>query len=357
MALTDDQPLLAAVVICRNEERWIAGCLDSVLDAVAPFPGCEVVVVDSASDDETVARARRFPVRVLEVQRSAPRSAALGRLVGERATRSRYLLFVDGDTEIRSEWVRAAVAYLEAHPTVAGVAGKLHEIYFEGDRQVGENPDCFGAGPEPEEVDQLGGNAIYRRAALDAVGSWNPYVVSYEEAELAERLRLAGGSVVRLPIVLGTHRTGRPGTLAELRRRRRENLIKGYGQALRLGLRNGTFRVHAGRMTRYLQFIAGCAAGAVALLAGAVTGNWWLVAAWLLGVAALLAAFAVKSRSITKPLALVLDWAFWSGPLVRGFLERPRDPRALKLADLVTVEHAPAARSSGSWPRAMGGTC
>src|SRR5262249_54036165 len=198
--------------------RWIASCLDSVLDAVAPFRGCELVVVDSASDDETVARARTFPVRVLEVQARAPRSAALGRLIGERVTRSRYILFVDGDTEILGEWVRDSIAYLEAHPAVAGVAGKLHEVYFEGERQVGENPDCFGAGPDPEEVDQLGGNAIYRRAALEAVGSFNPYVVSYEEAELAERLRLTGSTVRRLPIVLGTHRTGRPGTPPGLRR-------------------------------------------------------------------------------------------------------------------------------------------
>ena len=356
MELTRAEPLVAVVVISRNEERWIETCLESVLRAVAPFHECEVVVVDSCSDDDTVRRARSFPVRVLELRRSAPRSAALGRLVGEHATRSRYLLFVDGDTEICGEWVRAAVEYLEAHPRVAGVAGKLHELYFSGERLVGENPDCFGAGPRPEEVDQLGGNAVYRRAALAAVGSFNPYVVSYEEAELAERLRLAGNSVVRLPIVLGTHRTGRPGTLAELRRRRRENLIKGYGQALRLGLRNGTFRIHAGRMVRHLQFLACSAAGGVALLVGAVTGDWRFAGAWLFGVAFFVVAFMVKSRSVTKPLGLILDWAFWAGPLVRGFLERPRDPRALTPRDLIAVEHAPAA-ASGPCRRVEGSAC
>src|SRR5262249_21350894 len=138
VVVSNAEPLLAAVVIACNEERWIETCLRSVLEAVAPFRG-EVVVVDSCSEDDTVARARSFPVRVLELLRLAPRSAALGRLIGERATRSRYVLFVDGDTEIRGEWVRAAVEYLEAHPSVAGVAGKLHELYFEGERLVGEN--------------------------------------------------------------------------------------------------------------------------------------------------------------------------------------------------------------------------
>lgn len=338
MALDEAIPVLAAVIICRNEERWIESTVRSVLAAVSPFPETEIVIVDSCSEDETVERARRQGARVLILRSTAPRSPALGRLVGERATRSRYVFFVDGDTEVEAAWLEAAVAYLDARPGVAGVAGKLREIYFEGQRVVGEVPDCFHSGPRAEEVDQLGGNALYRRAALEAVGSFNPYVVSYEEAELAERLRLAGYTVVRLPIRLGTHRTGRPGSLAELRRRRRENLIKGYGQALRLGLRNGTFAVHARRMARYLQFIGGVVVGTGALLASAVTGEWRVAAGAGIAAGLLLIVFMVRSRSVVRPLRLLLDWSFWAGPLVRGLLEKPKDPRALDLADLVEVD-------------------
>jgi glycosyltransferase involved in cell wall biosynthesis len=350
MSPTHGDPLLAAVVICRNEERWIETCLRSVLQAVDPFPGSEVVVVDSCSQDGTVALARRFPVRVIELRPDAPRSAALGRLVGERVTHSRYVLFVDGDTEIRGDWLRAAVAHLESHPRVAGVAGKLHEVYFEGERAVGEHPDIFGVGTEPEETHQLGGNALYRRAALDEVGSFNPFVVSYEEAELAERLRRAGHSVVLLPVVLGTHRTEPRGTLADLQRRRRENLIKGYGQALRLGLRNGTFGAHARDMARYLQFIAFVGLGVAALAASALAGDARYAGAWALAAFGLVAAFAWKGRSLERALRQLADWAVWSGPLVRGFLERPRDASALAWRELVASDHAapPAAQRVGA---------
>src|SRR5262249_15673932 len=78
VARSDTQPLLAAVVIARNEERWIDTCLRSVLAAVAPFAGSEVVLVDSRSSDGTVERARRFPVRVVELRPDAPLSRALG---------------------------------------------------------------------------------------------------------------------------------------------------------------------------------------------------------------------------------------------------------------------------------------
>src|SRR5262245_56897717 len=119
MELSREEPLVAAVVISRNEERWLDTCLRSAVAAVAPFAGSEVVLVDSCSSDRTVERARRHPIRLIELRPDAPLSPALGRLVGQGATSSRYILFVDGDTEIDGSWVAAALEYLEAHPQVA----------------------------------------------------------------------------------------------------------------------------------------------------------------------------------------------------------------------------------------------
>jgi GT2 family glycosyltransferase len=329
------EPRLAAVVIGRNEGQWIDGTLRSVLAAVAPFAGTEVVMVDSCSTDDTCERAAALPIRLVELRPDAPLSPALGRLVGQQVTRSRYILFVDGDTEISAAWVREALAYLDAHPRVAAVDGKLPEIYYEGTEVVGGSPDCFGAGDVPAAVEGLGGNAIYRRDILERVGSFNPYVVSYEEAELAARLRKAGSSVVRLPIVIGTHRTGPRGSLKELGRRYRDNLIKGYGQVLRLALRQGTFREHARSMKRYLQFQAVLVFALLAGLASLVSGNARIVLVPLVGALALVGAFMVRSRSLSKPFQLIADWGVWTLPMIRGFLERPRDPRALRAPDMI----------------------
>lgn len=335
MALSDTEPLLAAVVIARNEERWIDVCLRSVIAAVVPFAGTEVVLVDSCSSDGTVERARRFPVRVVELRPDAPLSRALGRLVGQYVTRSRYVLFVDGDTEIEAAWVKAAVDYLDLSPRVAGVGGKLPEVYYDGGRVVGGTPDVFGAGDAPAEVDELGGNAIYRRAVLDTIGSFNPFIASYEESELTERLRQAGHAVVRLPVVLGTHHTGARGSLKELSRRYRDNLIKGYGQVLRAALRQGTLRRHVQRMKRYLQFQAALALALLALGAGVVLRDWRLPAMWAAGATAGIVLLMLRGRSLTKPFRLIAEWAAWTPPMLVGFFERPRDPRELQLADVI----------------------
>jgi glycosyltransferase involved in cell wall biosynthesis len=333
-------PLVAAVVIGRNEEAYIGRCLASVVEAVSGFAGAEVVFVDSRSTDRTRDVARTHPVRVVEISDAVPLSPALGRVVGQRLTRSEFVLFVDGDTEIDGHWLRAALDHMQAHPEVGGVCGKLREVYYADGQVVGGHPDCFDAAPTPEEVEDPGGNAVYRRASLDAAGSFNPFLTSYEEAELTARLRHAGYAVVRLPVVLGTHHTGLRGSLQELGRRWRDNLIRGYGQALRISVGTPFLRTHVRRQKRYLQFLAVVAAGVVAVVTSALLGRWWLLAAWVGLGAALIVAFMARSRSLTKPFLLIADWSVWSIPLVLGFLETPRDPRSLSVEQAVKPPEA-----------------
>jgi Glycosyl transferase family 2 len=315
-------PVLAVVVIARNEEPFIARTLESVLAAAQAFDA-EVVLVDSRSTDLTVEIARRFPVRVVRLRDGVRTTAALGRLVGERLTQSEYVLFVDGDTVIDPTWVRAAVEHMREHPEVGGVGGKLREYHYREGRVVSETPDVFRmTSPTTEEVDQLGGNAVYRRAALDAAGSFNPYVVSYEEAELAERMRRTGSIVVRLPVHVGTHHhLGVPG-LTEVARRFRDNLIVGYGQVLRLGLQFAAF------------LLVGFACAGLAVARGTTTP----LLVWAAAIGVILAVLAWKSRSLTKPLVLLLDWTVWIGPMLVGFLRTPGDPRTFRVESVLAED-------------------
>jgi glycosyltransferase involved in cell wall biosynthesis len=344
-AAGDDVPPLAIVIIARNEARWIDGTVAAARHAARGFADCPIVLVDSCSTDETVALASRHPIRIVELNGREPCCAAMARVVGQSLTRSRHVLFVDGDTEIDAAWVAAAVALLDARPEIAGVGGKLRELYYERDALVGENPDCFGVGAEAVVADQLGGNALYRRAALEQAGGFNPYIYSYEEAELAERLRKHGYQVIRLAQLVGTHRTGRPGTVRELWRRYRSNLITGYGQVLRTSMRDGLFWAHARRMARYLAFDAVLAAGAASAAVAAVGGSRVPLVLWLGACATLLAAFVVRTRSLRKPLRQLLDWSFWAVPLVTGFLRRPRDPRTFSPAAVLKSDSGAIAAS------------
>src|SRR5262249_41299880 len=119
-------------------------------------------------------------------------------------------------------------------------------------------------GDRMARVPQLGGNAVYRRAALEAVGGFHPRLRANEEAELGVRIRRAGGTLERIPVAMAGHHTPPPDGLTEYWRRVRTGLIAGQGRALRVALDDGLFLEHARRLGRQLGFIAWTIAGVIA---------------------------------------------------------------------------------------------
>ena len=56
-------PLVSVVMPVLDEERYIAGCLDSLLAQTWPAERLEILVVDGGSGDETGAIVQRYAAR------------------------------------------------------------------------------------------------------------------------------------------------------------------------------------------------------------------------------------------------------------------------------------------------------
>ncbi len=61
-----DPPLVSAILPARDEEAYLAGCLESV--CAQTYPRLEVLVVDDRSRDRTGEIARRFAARDARVR-------------------------------------------------------------------------------------------------------------------------------------------------------------------------------------------------------------------------------------------------------------------------------------------------
>jgi len=59
--------LLSIVIITRNEARNVARCIESVLEAASLFQDTQVILVDSASTDETCDIAQGNPISVVRL--------------------------------------------------------------------------------------------------------------------------------------------------------------------------------------------------------------------------------------------------------------------------------------------------
>jgi glycosyltransferase involved in cell wall biosynthesis len=186
---------LGIVVIGRNEGDRLKQCLRSVLGQGL------IVYVDSGSSDDSLEWAKSLEIEVIELDLSEKFTAARARNQGWQRLLTlnpalTYVQFVDGDCEVRADWLKIAVQTLENKPNLAVVCGRRRERYpdrswynylcdMEWNTAIGEAKAC-------------GGDALMRVSALKAVDGYNPQLIAGEEPELCVRLRQQNWKIERL---------------------------------------------------------------------------------------------------------------------------------------------------------------
>jgi GT2 family glycosyltransferase len=191
-----------AVAIGRNEGERLKQCLKSLGTPAA------TVYVDSGSTDGSALWARSQGAEVIELDLSTPFTAARARNVGFRRLRElipdlAYVQFVDGDCELAEDWPQGATSFLDSHPDVAAVSGRLQERYPE--RSV-YNRLCDREWNAPTgEVSACGGIVMMRASALETIGAYRDDLIAGEEPEACVRLRKKGWRIWRLDIDMALH--------------------------------------------------------------------------------------------------------------------------------------------------------
>lgn len=112
---------LSIIIVSWNVAEMVEACLESI-ERTRDDLTLEIIVVDSASSDDTVSRTTaRFPHVVL-----MPQSENIGfsrcNNLGLARAQGKYLLLLNPDTIVLPGALSKLVAYLDEHPTV-GIAG------------------------------------------------------------------------------------------------------------------------------------------------------------------------------------------------------------------------------------------
>lgn len=227
---------LSIVIVTFNSAAHIAACLRSLPRALDGITS-EIVVVDNASSDGTVALVRReFPaVRILERAVNGGFAAAVNQ--GIAATSGRYVAWINPDAQVVEGRFADVVAWLDAHPD-AGIAG-LRLVDPEGrvepsarafpgfysalghryslltrlwpgnpfsKRYLGTHADREGITP----ADWVSGAALVhrRQLAADLGGLDEQFFMYCEDVDFCYRAARAGSTACYLPLVTLRHEIG-----------------------------------------------------------------------------------------------------------------------------------------------------
>jgi GT2 family glycosyltransferase len=306
---------MAAVVIGRNEGDRLVRCLASLQGRAGP-----VVYVDSGSTDGSVAAAQAAGAQVVELDMNRPFTAARARNAGlDRlgpAQAGRFVQVIDGDCALCDGWIEQAEAFLQAHPDVAMVAGRLRERF--PDATVWNRLADAEWDTPVGEVAALGGIAVLRHDAVAAVGGYRASLLAGEEPELCLRLRRAGWKIWRLEADMALHDIAMTRFGQWWRRARRHGHAVAEGMALH---GDGPERYCRAEVRRALIWGLGVPLGAIC---AAVLSPWafLLLLAWPAQVLRLRA----RGESWTQAFFLVLSKLPEAQGILSYHLNRLRKP-------------------------------
>lgn len=225
---------LSIVILNWNVRDLLGRCLASIhSDRYA----LEIIVVDNASDDGSVAMVRGTYPQVTLIANAENRGFTGGNNQGIEAAHGRYVMVLNPDTEILGDAIERLVTYLDQHSRVGAVGPQL----LNPDRSIQSSRRRFptlataffestwlqGIAPKrilrhyylddvpataTQEVDWLNGACtVFRREMLDQIGLYDVqnFFMYSEELDLCRRVKEAGWKIVYLPEAQVVHYVGK----------------------------------------------------------------------------------------------------------------------------------------------------
>jgi GT2 family glycosyltransferase len=214
---------VSATVLNYNGRHLLEIILPSL--AAQSFRDFEIVVVDNASSDDSIAYLESsWPqVRVVSTgPENVDVTAALN--VGVAAAQGEFVALLNNDIELEPTWLQVLVDVLDAEPELGSAAGKLRNYYRRteldgagdvflrggaGGKRGNGHPDR-GQFDRPDEVlCPTGGAGLYRASALASVGPFDEWLHAYfEDVDWGLRAQALGLRCRYTPEAVGYHMAG-----------------------------------------------------------------------------------------------------------------------------------------------------
>jgi glycosyltransferase involved in cell wall biosynthesis len=192
--------MISFIVPAHNEERWLGNCLGSIRTSMAAIEEAhEVIVVDDASTDATPRIAEQMGALTIRVEH---RKISAVRNSGARAASGEVFIFVDADTQVNEQAVRAALSALRS-----GAAGGACVFEFDGIVPLWGRIIHRFAVTMGRLIRLAGGCFVFcTRQAYVAVGGFSESLYAGEDIAFIQALKKVGRFVVPKPTVVSSGR-------------------------------------------------------------------------------------------------------------------------------------------------------
>lgn len=234
---------VSIIIVSWNVQDLLSACIDSIIQSPVTInqadgdkPIVEIIVVDSASSDNTVKMLRQNYPQVKLLAQSDNVGFTRGNNIGFESAQGRYLFMLNPDTEIIADAIPQMLNYMDAHDDI-GLIGP-HTLNTDGTTQSSrryfptkalaffESTWLQAFAPEAMmthfyisdkaddailDVDWMQGSALMTRHEIyEEVGGLDTEFVMYsEEMDWCKRIRNAGWRAIYLGTAQIIHHGGK----------------------------------------------------------------------------------------------------------------------------------------------------
>ena len=221
---------ISIIIVTWNTKDLLQKCLDSIYKTIHDIT-FEIIVIDNASEDDTVVMLRgKFPhVTLIKNSRNLGFGAANNQ--GLQIMRGRYALLLNSDTVLTIHAVEELFTFMETHPEAAMACGQLLNAAGSKQNSMASFPSLLTLMTnmplleylfpkrypskrynyeKPIEVDSgIGACLLVRKKAIDEVGMFDErYFFFFEETDWAYQMKKAGWKIFHIPTAFIYHFQG-----------------------------------------------------------------------------------------------------------------------------------------------------
>lgn len=213
----NDYPFVSIIIPCRNEQEFIADCLNSVIAQDYPKDKLEVLVVDGMSEDRTRDILEEYVKRYPSInffdnpKRYTP--SALN--IGIQHSKGEIIAIIGSHSTCKEDYISQCVDYLlnKDADNVGGICKILPQNNCLTAKSIAYAlSSFFGAGnayhrigtKKPRYVDNLYGGC-YKRELFDKIGLFDEDLLRGQDAEFNARLIKNGGKILLVPSIVSQY--------------------------------------------------------------------------------------------------------------------------------------------------------
>lgn len=168
------------IIPAKNEEKYILGCIGSIITTATNLFSFEIIVVDNGSTDQTKNAVTDRGCKIIDAQECT--TIGQVRNKGAEFAKGEYLIFVDADSEVNFELLSIVEHYI-THKYIGGGA-----LGYVEDNKVAKiimylwNKYC-------RKTNTLTGYFLFvKRQTFNILGGFNPTLALCEDVDFSKRL-------------------------------------------------------------------------------------------------------------------------------------------------------------------------